>query len=167
MQQIHLIKRLKNAACTCRSSLPTYASCWESHLPRGAAALLTFRGMLGPCSWRKRAGQVCGQTASPTSSSWTASITEQEPGMNHDAEGAQKKWKQRHVSVSFYHQLFARYDSDDTLIEWVTCRLWHLHFLPHRCLGLLFFVFSSHWKRKLMKYPLTDLTREISVTHIK
>lgn len=84
MQQIHLIRRLENAACPCRSSLPTCASCWESHLPRGAAALPTFHGMFGPCSWRKRVGQVSGQTASPTSSSWTASITEQEPDMNHN-----------------------------------------------------------------------------------
>lgn len=136
MQQIHLIKRLKNAAYTCRSSLPTCASCWESHLPRGAAADM-LRGMLGPCSWRERVGQVSGQTASPTSSSWTASITEREPGVNHSAEGAQKKIsKNRHVRliVSLYQRLLARYHCDDPLIEWVTCRLRHFH-------GLLGFIF--------------------------
>ncbi|CAG01510.1 unnamed protein product [Tetraodon nigroviridis] len=60
---------------TCRSSLPTCASCWESPVPHGAAAAAspTLRGTFGPCSWRKRVGQVSGQTASPTSSSWTAS----------------------------------------------------------------------------------------------
>lgn len=141
MQQIHLIKRLKNAACTCRSSLPTCASCWESHLLRGAAADM-LRGMLGPCSWRERVGQVSGQTASPTSSSWTASITEREPGVNHSAEGAQKKISQnRHVSliVSLYQRLLAHYHSDDPLIEWLTCRLKHFR----GGLGLLVIYFPS------------------------
>lgn len=150
MQQIHLIKRLKKAACTCRSSLPTCATCWESHLLRGTAALLTLGGMPGLCSWRKTVGQVSGQTAWPTSSSWTASISEREPGVTHNAEGAQKKSKQRHVSVSLWHQLFARYDSEDTLIEWLTGRLWHSHFPPHGCLGLwVFFLFFFTLKKEI------------------
>lgn len=147
MQQIHLIKRLKNAACTCRSSLPTCASCWESHLPRGAAAD-TLRGMLGPCSWRERVGQVSGQTASPTSSSWTASITER------GAWRESQRWrsteenikKNRHISliVSLYQQLLAHYHSDHPLIEWVTCRLRHFR----GGLGLLGFIFLHVEKGK-------------------
>lgn len=93
VQETHLIKRLRNAVCTCRSSPPTCASYWESQPPHGITALPTLHRTLGPCSWRKRVGQVSGQTASPTSSPWMASITEREPGMNHNTEGVEGEKK--------------------------------------------------------------------------
>ncbi len=75
----------------CRSSLLVCASCWGSQRPRGVAASLTLRETARACSWRERAVQVSGRTASPTSSSWMTRVTEQEAGMNHNSKGAQQK----------------------------------------------------------------------------